>query len=494
MKSKTLIINFKMMRLFNFILIFSFLFSGVLNAQKPGETKDTTAPEHEGDWHPILVAPTKEVIKDNNATLKNVRLLPTEAQIAYQEAQLGAFIHFSIATYVEDFMKTPDITLFNPEALDAEQWIRTAKSFGAKYVVLTVKHHSGFCLWPTNTVNYSVKNSPWKEGKGDIVAEFVAACRKYDVTPGLYVSGGDKYVNCYSTPEGIYERHIVGDRESYFITFLEQLKELATNYGDIGLFWFDGAYDPFGWDVMDANGENPLGTSYGDAIHDFVKALQPNTLIFQGTQPDIRWSGSEAGWAPYPLWYNVTEGTQIENWVGYHHLGWTPPEANIHVRSSWFWQPNSDHTLKSAEELIDVYDNTIGRGANILINMTPDVSGLIPETEVQRFKDYGMALEKRFANPIAKLDDPVESAMIELKWNKKKEVSMIEIEEDYTKGQKVLEYTIEYLQNDKWVSVAKGVSIGRKRIQKFNPVKTNKIRLKVEKATEIPTIRKFVAY
>ena len=472
--------------------LFEHFFSEVNNSDT-----DTVPPEHEGDWVPVLQAPSGN-IKEKINNLSDSDCKPTTQQLAYQERQLGAFIHFGPATFLNsDFMVVPEADIFNPFKLNAEQWVRTAQSFGAKHIVLTAKHHNGFCLWPTETSEYSVKNSPWKNGNGDVVAEFVAACKKYDIKPGLYISGGDKYFGCTSTPDPQGERKIVGDVDAYFPVFLEQLRELLTNYGEIDIIWFDGAYDPFGWDVMNSRTLEPLGTAYGDAIRTMVRNIQPQAVVFGGTRPDVRWSGSEQGWAPYPLWNCVNNNTWSESWVGPENLGWIPAEANIHTRKTWFWSPGSDHTLKDVSTLINVYLETIGRGANLLINMTPDTTGIIPEIETDILKSLGDSLQNIFSNPKAEILFPEYikgTKSFELELSEPDEIRIIEIEEDIVRGQKVVNYVIEYLSSGKWDTLTEGQSIGRKRLHSIDPFNTNKLRLIITKSDGDAVIKKFAAY
>lgn len=453
-------------------------------------------PEHQGNWTPVLTAPQGQPTYGNASVLEG-RDKPSSQQLAYQNRQLGAFIHYGPAAYIEsDMMSVPAADIFNPSELDAEQWVKTAKSFGAKHIVLTAKHHNGYCLWPTETTDYSIKGSPWKEGKGDVVGEFVKACRKYDIEIGLYVSGGDKHFGCSSTPDPQGERKMVGDIHKYFPVFMEQLRELLTNYGEISYLWFDGAYDPFGWDVMDPKTMKPFGTAYGDAIHSMVQHLQPTAVIMGGTKPDVRWSGSEQGWAAYPLQNIVRTGEGLEMWVGPQNAGWIPAEANLHTRSTWFWAPNSDSTLRDIPFLRKVYFESIGRGANLLVNMTPDTTGLIPEAEVQRLYEFGKSLEDTFAIPLgstsSKVDRPNNQLVID--FSKKQKVNLLVLEEDIRNGQHINTYSLDAYMAGKWKTIAEGQSIGRKRIQTFPVAKTAKLRLTLEGGDERLFINNFTVY
>jgi alpha-L-fucosidase len=441
-----------------------------------GDVKTDIPPKHEGNWTPVLIAPQNAATGDFTVNYRGLK--PSTQQLELQERQLGAFVHFGPATYLKsDMLTVPAADLFNPSRLDAEQWVKTAKSFGAKHIVFTAKHHNGYCLWPTKTTDYSVVKSPWKNGKGDVVADFVNACRKYDVKIGLYVSAGDKHFPCSSTPDPQGKRKLVGDIHQYFPVFMQQLRELLTGYGEISYLWFDGAYDPFGWDVANQVSNKRLGTAYGDAIAAMVKDLQPSAVIMGGTKPDVRWSGSEQGWAAYPLWNVVPEGAGLEQWVGPQNSGWIPAEANIFTRNTWFWTPDSDKTLRTVDFLKKVYFESIGRGANLLINMTPDTSGLIPLAETARLADFGKSIQKTISILRGAKTTKQSGPEIELTLSGRQAVNLIEIEEDITEGQRVKQYEVQAFIGEGWKTVASGESIGRKRLQLFDPVSVSRLRL-----------------
>lgn len=456
---------------------------------------DVVVPEHKGDWLPVLLS-SNDLIREMQIGGGVRECLPTTLQLAYQERQLGAFIHFGPATFINsDFMSVPASKVFNPLNIDAEQWVRTAISFGAEHIVLTVKHHNGFCLWPTKTTDYSVKSSPWKDGQGDIVAEFIAACKKYGVKPGFYISGGDMNYGCWSTGAPIGERKIVGDLHAYFPFFLEQLRELLTNYDDISIIWFDGAYDPFGWDILNAETMERIGTEYGDAIRSIIKHLQPQAVVFGGTQPDIRWSGSEQGWASYPLWNCVTEENWSDNWVGPQNIGWIPAEANIHTRNTWFWSPESDNSLKDSAQMFKAYLESVGRGANLLINMTPDTAGIIPEMEVKMLRNFGDTLKSYFGKPLSVIKYPeISDNIVELIIPEYKNIQFIEIEEELKEGQRIANYSLEYFKNGTWLNIVHGLSVGRKRLHQIELLTTEKIRMVINESSGDPVIKKFAAY
>ncbi len=326
------------------------------------------------------------------------------------------------------------------------------------------------------------------------MAEFVEACRKNDLEIGLYVSAGDKYFGCTSTPDPQGQRKLVGDIHKYFPVFMEQLRELLVNYGEISYLWFDGAYDPFGWDVMDPVTMQKFGTAYGDAIRSMVKNLQPNAIVMGGTRPDVRWSGSEQGWASYPLWNTAKPGMGLENWVGPQNAGWLPAEANLHTRNTWFWSPGSDKTLRDVDFMMKVYFESIGRGANLLINMTPDTSGLIPETEVQRLGEFGNEICELFSAPLGHINQKQVYDTLTLQISGEGKIGLIEIEEDISDGQHITHYVVEAYISDQWTMLASGSSIGRKRLHIIEPVETNQINLILIGDRENMVVKKFAVY
>lgn len=424
-------------------------------------------------------------------------LEPSAKQLRYMDNQLGAFVHFGPASYVgSDMLSVPDADLFNPAQLDADQWMQTAKSFGAQHIVLTAKHHNGYCLWPTKTTDYSIEASPWKNGEGDLVRAFVDAAREHGLSPGLYISAGDTHQGVIATPEPRGIRKIEGDVDAYFPLFMDQLRELLSNYGELEVVWFDGAYNPFDPDVLDADGE-PVGDRYAGPITKVVRELQPGAVIMGGAEPDVRWAGSEQGIAPYPLWYEVLPGTGRENWLPDDATGWFIPEANIHTRRHWFWTPDSDDTLRSVDYMMKAYNESIGRGANLLVNLTPDMIGQIPEAEVAMLSDFGAALESAGNQIVAQMSEPNqwdEGFTIPLHLESEHTLDRVSIEEDISQGQRVKGYAIQARIDDQWKTVASGESIGRKRIHAFEPVKTNAIRLRVTDFVPMPRVNSFSAF
>lgn len=461
-------------------------------------------------WAPMLVAPQP----------CSAPCIPSPRQLAYQERQLGAFVHFGLPTYAvsdEEYAAVfpwnpqplPDVSRFNPSELDAEQWVLAVKSFGAKHLVFPAKHHDGFCLWPTKTTDYSVRSTPWKNGQGDIVCEVADACKKHGIAFGIYCSPADKHYGCYSTqPTFTYPptHVVVGDRDAYFSYYKEQLRELLTNYGDVVMVWFDCWGDPFDANVTDKTSGKVIGEKkYDREIISLIRSLQPGAVVLRYwiALSDLRPVGGEDGTAPYPVWNVVRKGgvpaydRTLSGTLPPEAEGWYFCESDLPTRPKWIWRPNSDDQLLSVDRLLNAYYNSIGRGSNILINATPDTRGLIPEAEVQRLAEFGAALQRRFGTPIARTDSNkgwTAPGVLELDLGRKANVAHIVLEEDIAKGQHVLQYAIDAKVGDGWKQVAQGESISRKRIERLEPpIATDRLRLRILKADAIPTIREMAA-
>ena len=307
---------------------------------------------------------------------------PSQKQRDFLDWEMGAFFHFGIRTFYEghrdwDLQEMP-LAGFNPTALDCGQWVRTAKEAGCRYAILVCKHHDGFANWPSAYTDYSVANTPWKGGKGDIVREFTDACREYGLKVGLYYS-----------PAQFGSKDM--DGKAYDDYFINQISELLTGYGKIDYLWFDGC--------------GSEGHEYDTArIVAAIRRMQPEILIFNMWDPDTRWIGNEAGIAPL---YNpnvVKElefSIQTEEKDKLDETRYLPGECDFRMRrENWFYSDQDEDTVKSVEELMAIYDYSVGRGANFLINIGPDRRGLLPDADAKRLLAFGEALRRRFANPI----------------------------------------------------------------------------------------------
>lgn len=408
------------------------------------------------------------------------KLKPSERQLAYQDWEFGLFLHFGLRTFYEgyiDFDERPMTpTEFNPTKLDCEQWIRKAKEAGMNYAVLTAKHHDGFSNWPSRYSQFTVADSPWKDGQGDVVREFVEACRKYDVKPGLYYSPYDGSADFYTQ-----------DAKAYDDYFVNQITELLTEYGEIDILWFDGC--------------GSEGHTYDwNRIIVEVRRMQPNILIFNMGDPDFRWVGNEDGIAPIPCW-NVVDSTEFsiltddkEEWKGQL---WLPAECDVQMGKNWFYSDQDEHTIKSLNELMGLYYSSVGRGANLLLNIGPDREGLLPSKDAERLRSFGEEIRNRFQNPIATLS---QCTNVEQKWLYEPKQSHlldhIVIQEDLTKGESVLSFKISIItaKSHRPVDIYEGRNIGHKAIIRIPTVKVAGVILEIMDSDGEPAIREFSFY
>lgn len=447
----------------------------------------------------------KQVEFPQGATLEHkveiaARLVPTPQQLAWQQMELTAFLHFGINTFTgrEWGDGKEDPALFNPSELDAEQWVRTLKEAGFKMVLLTAKHHDGFCLWPTKTTTHSVASSPWKGGKGDVVRELRNACDKYGMNFGVYLSPWDRNASCY------------GDSPKYNEFFIAQLTELLTNYGEVHEVWFDGA-----------NGEGPNGKKQiydWKAIYETIERLQPKAVkAIMGD--DIRWVGNESGLGRETEWSatvkapDAAEGDQnkaLEISSMSKDLGsrkmlekanalyWFPSEVDVSIRPGWFYHEAEDSKVKSLKHLTDIYFQSVGYNSVLLLNIPPDRRGLISDADVNRLKEAASYRKQIFADNrvkggqqywVAKQGD---SRVYNLK--PKSRVNVLMVQEDISKGQRVEAFTAEVLTKEGWKEVAKGTTVGYKRLFRFPEVDATQLRIKIEGCRLNANITEVAAY
>ncbi|MEK3890096.1 alpha-L-fucosidase [Bacillus sp. FSL K6-3431] len=401
--------------------------------------------------------------------------LPTKAQVAWQNLDLGMFFHFGMNTFCDQEWGegTDSPSLFNPTELDARQWVRVAKDAGFKYVVLTAKHHDGFCLWPTKTTDYSVKSSPWKDGKGDVVREVADACKEEGVHFGIYVSPWDRHEPCYQ------------DKEAYDDFYCEQLTELMTQYGPMMEVWFDGAGSEgrvYDWERM-------IG---------IIKEHQPDAMIFNMGQPTIRWVGNEEGLAPYPCW-NTESAAKISmfsddkvDWLP-GTPDWLPAECDVPIRKRhWFWHPNDEESLLSLDQLMHIYYNSVGHGTNLLLNLSPDDRGLIPEVDVERLMEFASEINRKFSTSLGSTEG--NGQKLELTLENETTIDHIVLMEDIVFGERVRKFELEALVDEEWISIGEGSAVGHKYIKQIPPIKTEKLKLTVTESVETPMIKEFSCY
>jgi alpha-L-fucosidase len=430
--------------------------------------------------------------------------VPNERHLAWQEAELGAL--FSYDLHVFDGKKysqarnritpIPDYQVFHPKHLDTDQWIRAAKAAGAKFAILTATHETGFALYQSDVNPFCLKAVKWRGGKGDIVKDFVESCRKYGVKPGIYV--GIRW-NSYF---GVHDFQVNGEgefremRQAHYRKMCEGMViELCTRYGELFEIWFDG-----GADHPDNGAPDVLP---------IVKQYQPDCLFYHNLQvAEARWGGSESGTVPYPCWatfpnpYSHGGDTQAERIQLLKHGDpegkyWMPAMSDAPLRGhngrhEWFWEPGDEAHIEPLEDLMEMYDKSVGRNSTLIIGLTPDPDGLLPDPDVRRLAEWGREIERRFSRPLATVSG--EGKTLEIQLAGEQAVDQVVIQENIKNGERVRDYSVQIYQNGEWVEVCRGLCIGHKRIQRFNPVSTNRIRLIIREAVATPQIKTFSVY
>jgi alpha-L-fucosidase len=400
--------------------------------------------------------------------------VPSEAQYRWHEQERLMFVHFGMATWQGKEYDDGDFDLsrVNPSKLNTDQWCEVARSWGAKQIIFVAKHVGGFCWWPTSTTEYCVRNIPWKNGKGDLFAELANSCKKYGINLGVYIYPGD-----VSYGAGIGSGGKTADpskQEAYNKVFRQQLTEVLTNYGSMTEVWFDGSC------VID--------------VKDILEKYAKNAVIFQGPQATIRWPGTESGQLYYPAW-NTLKKEELASGVATQYNddpngdAWGPlePDAPLY-NHAWFWSAEKEKLRRSVNELTEMYYHSVGYGSVLLLNATPDTTGLIPPGDVQRYKEFGNEINRRFSKPVSEIAN--QSGIITiLPLKKAVAVNHVEIMEDYRKGERIREYKLEGLAGAKWKLLSTGSSVGRKKIDNFSTQTISKLRLTVLKSADTPLIR-----
>ena len=450
--------------------------------------------------------------------------IPNEQQMKWQEMEYYAFIHFSINTYTDqewgDGGNKP--ALFNPTDLDCRQWARICKQAGMKGIILTAKHHDGFCLWPSEYTEYSVKNSPWRNGKGDLVKELAEACKEYGLKLGIYLSPWDRNHPDYGRPE-------------YVTYFRNQLKELLTNYGEIFEVWFDGANG--GWGYYGGAREDrkiDRKTFYDwDNTIQLIRQLQPNAIIWNECGPDIRWCGNEHGSIGETNWslfdaHEYAPGTADSKVLRVGRESdpdWVPGEVNVSVRPGWFYHAYEDAKVKTLPQLLEIYYNSIGRNGTWLLNFPIDRRGMIHENDEKAVLDLASTIKEIFANNLAEnakieashvrgnsrrfsasrvvdgkkstywsTDDSIRTASLTLDFGEPISFNRILLQEYIRLGQRVRAFTIEANINGEWKEMARETTIGYKRILRLPTVKATQIRFTVTDSKACPVISNIAVY
>ncbi|KAF0140672.1 MAG: alpha-L-fucosidase 1 [Stygiobacter sp.] len=463
---------------------------------------------------------------------KAANVTPSKIQYEWQKLEFTAFIHFGINTFydAEWGRKDYDISKFNPTELDVNQWTSTLKAAGVKLVLLTTKHHDGFCLWQTKLTDYSIANTPFQNGKSDIVRDLSIACKRAGLKFGVYLSPWDMHEPTYGTDE--YNKY-----------FVNQLTELLTNYGEIAEVWFDGAC---------GEGTNGKKQVYDwQSYYKTIRKLQPNAVIaIMG--PDVRWVGTESGYGRKTEWSVLPGSSSSQSEIADNSqqqkldaafvprdlmnedlgsrekiyaatsLIWYPAEIDVSIRNGWFYHTHDDGSVKSPEKLVDIYYNSVGLNGVLLLNIPPDKRGLIHENDVKALRGMKKILDETFSANFARnasadasstkkglpakniLDDNLETywsaeenvsqASIELTFEKEQKFNTAMLQENVLIGQRIEKFHLEYWNGLSWKTFVEGTTVGYKRLLRFSAITADRIRIVIDESRLNPTLASFGLY
>lgn len=450
---------------------------------------------------------------------------PSPAQLAWHEMEMNAFIHFTTNTFTDLEWGYGDESpsIFNPTAFDVNQWISTLKDTGFKGVILTCKHHDGFCLWPSQYTEHSVKNSPFMAGRGDVVKAVSEACKKHGLKFGVYLSPWDR-------------NHAEYGRAPYIDYYRNQLKEIFDNYGPVFEMWFDGANGGTGYYGGAREKRSINGSRYYDwpATLDLVRGMNSEIIFFSDAGPGVRWVGNERGIAGETNWNTITPDTLYAGKGGIESLlqsghpegtAWIPAEVDVSIRPGWFYHQKEDSLVKTPEKLFDIYLTSVGRGSTLLLNVPPDRRGLLHENDVNSLKGFRALLDEAFKNNLATgadvktsstrgeseifdgsnlvdgkkdtywtTDDDVTTASIELTLKQNSEIRYLVLQEFIQLGQRVSKFSVDAEVGGEWKKVADATTIGYKRILKLDVIHTGKVRLNIESSKACPVLSNVEIY
>ena len=473
----------------------------------------------------VIATCTLSCSSPKGSTPEAVLPVPSEAQLAWHEMETNAFVHFTINTFTDKEWGYGDESpsLFNPLHVDVDQWTSVFKEAGFKGVVLTTKHHDGFCLWPSQYTEHSVKYSPYKKGQGDIVREVADACVRHGLKFGIYLSPWDRNRADYGTP-------------AYIDYYRKQLRELFTNYGPVFEMWFDGANGGDGY----YGGERTVRKIDGSTYYDWpetlnmVRELEPEVIFFSDAGPGVRWVGNERGVAGETNWNMITPDTLFAGKAGIENLlstgseegtHWIPAEVDVSIRPGWFFHEHENDQVKTPEQLFDIYLKSVGRGSTLLLNVPPDKNGLLHSIDVKVLKGWRKIIDREFKNDIARnarvsvsnhrgnadnfagdmvndgdketywaTDDGITSGTIELDFDETKRVKYIILQEYIRLGQRVKSFDIQVWKSDTWTQVASGTTIGYKRIIPLKTGPTEKVKITIRESKACPVISNVSVY
>ncbi len=434
--------------------------------------------------------------------------IPTPAQLQWQNAELAALVCWDMHVFDSEFYVqskvriTPveDYNTFNPQKYDMDQWIRSLKNAGFKIAVFTVSHETGFFFHQSSATPYSMKALEWQEGKGDILRDFKASCEKYGILPGVYI--GTRWNAFY----GIHDFKVSGDngfsenRQKHYNTMIEKIvAEIFSNYGEWAMVWFDGG----------AHGPQQGGP---DVLSVFEK-YQPNSLFYHNLQrADMRWGGSENGTVPYPCWgrfpYPSTgAGASAKKEIGANNFQllktggpngkfYIPAMSDAPLRGNgghdWFWEPNREQVIYPLDKLVKMYYNSVGHNTTLILGVTPNPDGIMPEPDVKRLKEFGDEINRRFSSPIASTPGTVKR--INLKFPKRQSIDQVVLMEDISKGERIRKFILEGKTKNGWKTIFEGLCIGHKFIHRFDEMNISAIRLKILESQGEPKILNFSVY
>lgn len=468
-----------------------------------------------------LLAACEPAVKAPEAILP----IPEPKQVEWQKMETYAFVHFGLNTFNdrEWGYGDSDPATFNPAKLDCEQWVKTFVAAGMKGVIFTAKHHDGFCLWPTQLTEYCIRNSPYKDGKGDVVGELAAACKKYGIKFAVYLSPWDRNHAQYATPE-------------YVDYFHAQLRELMTNYGEVFEVWFDGANGGDGWYGGAKESRTIDRKHYYNypKIYEMLDELQPQAIIFSDGGPGCRWVGNERGFAGATNWSFLRAGEVFpgysKHWVlQYGHPDgnqWVPAECDVSIRPGWFYHPEQDGRVKTVDQLTDLYYRSVGHNATLLLNFPVDRNGLVHPIDSANAVNFRKNIEKQLAHNLLKgivptvsderggkytakamtdgdydtywaAHDSVLLASVEFTLDKPTKINRMMLQEYIPLGQRVKAFTVEYDKDGAWLPVKlneETTTIGYKRLLRFETVETAKLRVSITDSRACPTLNNVEAY
>ncbi|MCC5937624.1 MAG: alpha-L-fucosidase [Lunatimonas sp.] len=434
--------------------------------------------------------------------------IPTPAQLQWQQAELAALVCWDLHVFDGEFYVQPkvritpvsDYNTFSPQKYDMDQWIRSLKDAGFKIAIFTVSHETGFFLHQSSATPYSMKALEWQDGKGDILRDFKAACEKHGILPAVYI--GTRWNAFY----GVYDFKVQGDnefaqnRQQYYNRMIEKVvEEIFANYGDWAMVWFDGG----------AHGPEQGGP---DVLSVFEK-YQPNALFYHNLQrADIRWGGSESGTVPYPSWGTfpypaIGAGESARKEIGannfqllktgdpngtYYMPAMSDAPLRGHGGHDWFWEPDRAHTIYPLEKLVDMYYRSVGHNTTLILGVTPNADGRMPEPDVERLKEFGEEIDRRFSNPLASVSGTGNT--ISLVLDSPQLIDQIVLQEDIANGERVREFILEADVNGKWKQIYSGSSIGHKHIVRVDSVRTDKVRFTALTSLGTPQLKNLSVY